>query len=84
MPLSGKESQLSSQLQSLITANITAATGQPMAKSDYLKAFCDGIAEAVIPFFVANTQVNAGQTVTGTDSLGGPINGSTSTPGTIS
>jgi hypothetical protein len=46
-----------------------------LAKPAYLKAVCDGIANALIPHLVTNIQVNSGQTV-------GGATGPTSIPGT--
>jgi hypothetical protein len=89
MPISGNESLLASQLTSAITAAVEAKYGKPIGNPEYIDALSAGIANALIPFLVSNTEVNPGQTVPGTgliDSVHGSVTGSTatSTPGTIS
>jgi hypothetical protein len=90
--LTGTNAALAASMKTMIEAKLTAATGEPMLAPTFLQAFCEGVADALIPHLVANTQVNPGQVVTGvtgpTAAPGTPtpIPGSaaTSTPGTIS
>ena len=88
MPITGQESELSSQLQSAIRTAFETEYGAAGAP-DYLDALCNGIANAIIPFLVNNVQVNPGQVVPGDgllDSLNKPVTGdsATSTTTTIS
>lgn len=93
MPISGLESTLTSELTSAITAALEAKFGGPIGTPEYIDALSAGIANAIIPFLVANTQVNTGQSVAVpalglVDSLGHPVTGAAvgtvDTVGTIS
>lgn len=93
MPISGLESTLASELTSAITAAIEAKYGHTIRSPEYIDALSAGIANAIIPFLVANTQVNTGQSVAVPalgliDSLGHPVSGAAvgtvDTTGTIS
>lgn len=94
MPITGNESELASQLTSAITAAIQAKYGQAIRSPEYIDALSTGIANAIIPFLVANTQVNTGQSVMVpgaglTDSetsaaITGTATGTVDTTGTIS
>jgi hypothetical protein len=90
MPISGNESVLTSALNSAIIAAIEAQYGGTIMDPEYINALSAGIANAIIPFLVSNTEVNVGQVVPpGTFTApagGGAITGAsaTSTPGTIS
>lgn len=66
MPITGKEDVLSSAIKGFVSSKLEAATGQSMKKDAYMKAFCEGLAEALIPFLTANVQVEAGQVVPAT------------------
>ena len=63
MPITGNEALLTSQLTSAITAAIEAKYGHPIRDPEYIDALSAGIANAIIPFLVTNTQVNTGQLV---------------------
>lgn len=65
-------------LKAEIKANLIA-TGH-VVDDAYFDDAIGAIADAIITYLVANTVVNAGQTVTTPDT----INGTTTTPGTIS
>lgn len=89
MPITGKESTLTSALNSAIIASIEAQFSGSIGTPEYINALSAGIANALIQFLVSNVEVNAGQTVPATgilDSLGHDCTGdsATSTPGTIS
>lgn len=88
MPISGNEGLLTSELISSITAAVEAKYGHPIRDPEYIDALSAGIANAIIPFLVSNTEVNPGQVVPGAglESPDGAVTGAsaTSTPGTIS
>lgn len=63
MPITGLESTLTSELISTITSAIEAKYGHVIREPEYIDALAAGIANAIIPFLVANTQVNTGQSV---------------------
>lgn len=78
MPISGNESALASALTSAITAAVEAKYGGSIGTPEYIDALSTGIANAIIPFLVTNTEVTPGQT--------GTVSGETceiTTPGTI-
>lgn len=90
MPITGQESALASALTSAIITSLENKFGGPIRDPEYVDALCAGIANALIPFLVANTEVNPGQDVPGTG-LTAPLGGGSitgiavvSTPGTIS
>ena len=60
MPLTGTENTLSALIQTEIKAAILANTGNAAATPNGLDSIGDGIANAVIPHFVANTSVLPG------------------------
>ena len=90
MPITGQESTLAAALTTEIKAAVSAQFGGPIGTPEYIEAVSMGIANALIPFLVANTQVDPGQVVPGAglvDSVtSAAITGATatSTPGTIS
>lgn len=93
MPITGQESALASALTSAITAAVEAQYGGPVHTPEYIPALSMGIANALIPFLVSNTQVNTGQSVNVPgagllDSHGGNVTGDATgtvdTTGTIS
>lgn len=88
MPITGLESTLASELTSAITAAVEAKYGHPIRDPEYIDALSAGIANALIPFLVINTEVNPGQVVPAgsLEAPDGAVTGSTatSTPGTIS
>ena len=81
MPITGQESTLAAALTSAIQAAIEAQSGQPTQSPEYLSALSMGIANALIPFLVTNTEVNpiAAGSLT---SPSGAVTGVTA-PGTI-
>ena len=88
MPITGQEAALTSVLNSAIVAAVEAQYGGAVRPPEYINALSQGIANALIPFLVANTTVNPGQTVPAgsLESPDGAVTGTTatSTPGTIS
>lgn len=90
MAITGNESVLASALTSAITSALEAQYGGPIGTPDYVPALSAGIANAIIPFLVSYTTVNAGQVVPpgsfDAPAGGGALTGdsATSTPGTIS
>lgn len=94
MPITGQEATLTSALNSAIIAACEAQFGGTIGSPEYINALSQGIANALIPFLVANTQVNVGQMVdvpaAGLEapSGGGPVTGAAvgtvDTTGTIS
>ena len=56
--ITGKESDLASALTAAIRAAIEAKYGQPLGSPEYIDALSSGIANAIIPFLVANVTVN--------------------------
>jgi hypothetical protein len=95
MPISGTEAQLASALHAAIEAKMTSVTGYQILRPEWLQAFCEAVAETIIPHLVNNVQVNPGQTTnssgaTGpTASPGSPtpipaLPGTVTTPGDIS
>lgn len=93
MPLTGTEALLASELHASIKAKMTTATGYQILREDWLQAFCEAVADVIIPHLVTNTQVDVGQLVNvpGTgliDSISGPVSGTATgtvdTTGTIS
>lgn len=85
--ITGQESTLKAMLISAITAGIAAECGYTVMTPNCINGLAKGIADAIIPFLVANTQVNT-TTVPGAgliDSVSGPVSGvANSDPGTIS
>jgi hypothetical protein len=75
MPITGQESTLASAMTSAIKAAVEAQSGQTTQSPEYIEALCTGIANALIPFLVLNTEVDPGQSV---------VDDVVSTPGTIS
>ena len=61
MPITGQETTLASALTSAIKTAIEAQSGQTIQSPEYIEGLCTGIANALIPFLVANTTVNPGQ-----------------------
>lgn len=94
MPISGNENELASALNSAIIAALEAAEGRPIGSPEYIQPLCQGIANALIPFLVANTQINVGQMVdvpaagleapSGGGAVTGAAVGTVDTTGTIS
>lgn len=92
MPITGLESTLTSELITTITAAIETKYGHSIGTPEYIDALSAGIANAIIPFLVANTQVNTGQMVnvpaSGLEAPDGPVSGTATgtvdTTGTIS
>ena len=94
MPITGNESALASSLTSTITAALEAKFGGPIGTPEYIDALSAGIANAIIPFLVANTQLNVGQSVAvpaaglvapnGGGAVTGAAVGTVDTTGTIS
>lgn len=92
MPITGQESALASQMRETIRIAIEAQFGGSIRDPEYILALTTGIANALIPFLVANTQVNTGQSVlvpglgltVGMDPVTGVATGTVDTPGTIS
>jgi hypothetical protein len=90
--ITGQESELASALTSAITSALEAQYGGPIGVPNYVPALSAGIANALIPFLVANTQVNTGQSVavpaSGLEAPDGAVTGSATgtvdTTGTIS
>lgn len=80
MPITGKESLLKSLLMAAIKSAVEAKSGTPTAEPEYIDALSEGIANAIIPFLVTNTQVDPGQSVNVTS----PTSGTVSSDGTIS
>lgn len=70
MPITGTESELASLLHANIRAKMTAATGYQILKEEWLQAFCEAVAESIIPHLVSNVQVNPGQTTNSTGATG--------------
>lgn len=58
--IAGTDPQLSALLESKIIEKLSAATGQPLAKSAYLKAYCDALAEAVIQHLLSKGECESG------------------------
>lgn len=93
MPITGQEPVLQALLHDNILLEMNnAGIGQSL-RDDWLQAFCKAVSESIIPFLVANTQVNTGQSVAVPaagliDSLGHPVTGAAvgtvDTTGTIS
>jgi hypothetical protein len=87
MPITGMESTLKSQLVAAIQAGIAAECGYAVMTPNCINGLAKGIADAIIPFLVANIQVNPGQAVTGVVTTGagagGAVVGASSAPGTI-
>ena len=92
MPITGKESVLQGMLHDNIIAELERAGAGPVLRDQWLQAFCLAVAESIIPFLVANTQVNTGQQVNvpgaGLESPDGAVTGTATgtvdTNGTIS
>jgi hypothetical protein len=87
MPITGLESTLEALLVNTIKAGIAARCGVSPLTPNCIDGLAKGIADAIIPFLVANVQVNT-TTVPGAgliDSMSGPVSGTANTdPGTIS
>lgn len=85
--ITGQEATLKAMLISAITAGIAAECGYTVMTPNCINGLAKGIADAIIPFLVANVQVNS-TTVPGSgllDSMSGPVTGvANSDPGTIS
>ncbi len=88
MPITGMEAALQAQLVAAIHAGIAAECGASPMTPNCIDGLAKGIADAIIPFLVANLQVNAGQAITGTvtsgPGAGGAVTGASSAPGTVS
>lgn len=92
--ITGNEAALTSALTSAITSALEAQYGGPIGVPNYVPALSAGIANALIPFLVANTQVNVGQMVdvpgaglvapAGGGDVTGTATGTVDTTGTIS
>lgn len=80
MPITGKELDLKADLITEIEAAIATNCGASPMAPNCISGLAEGIANAIIPFLVANTQVNPGQPVETPDTLTGTSTG----PGTIS
>jgi len=78
--ITGQEAVLKAALVSEIEAAITANCGAAPIAPKCIEGLAEGIANAIIPFLTANTQVNPGAAVTTPDT----INGTVTAPGTIS
>lgn len=87
MPITGQEGTLKASLITNIEAAIAANCGFTVMTPRCINGLAEGIANAIIPFLVANTQVNT-TTVPGNgliDSVSGAVTGTANTnPGTIS
>jgi len=77
MPLTGQETVLSASLKTSIVAELSKL-GNAAFDPKSVEALSTGIANALLPFLVANIQVSPGIVVA---TSGGP--GSTTSPGTI-
>jgi len=66
MPITGNESALAAQLTAAIVASIEQSFQKTIYQTEQqgIQALAQGIANALIPFLVTNTQVNVGQGVT--------------------
>lgn len=93
MPLTGTEALLASELHDAIKTKLEGATGYTILEDAWLQAFCEAVANALIPHLVTNTQVNTGQLVNVPglgliDSINGAVTGDATgtvdTTGTIS
>jgi len=86
MPITGQESVLTASLTSAITAAVEAKFGGLIGTPEYIDALSQGIANAIIPFLVANTVVNTTDVVIipVTASAGSPSAGTGVGTGTIS
>jgi len=84
--ITGQEGALTSALNSAIIAAIEAQYGGSIMTPEYINALSAGIANAIIPFLVANVTVNATPVDPGSFSnSGGAVTGTGETdPGTIS
>jgi len=87
--ITGQEGALKAALIAAIQAGIAAECGYVVTTPNCIDGLAKGIADALIPFLVANVEVNPGQVVPGSgliDSVSGSVTGATatSTPGTIS
>lgn len=76
MPITGQESALKAALISSIQAGIAAACGYSVMTPNCIDGLAKGIADAIIPFLVANIQVNVGQIT-----LSAGVTGPTAAPG---
>lgn len=93
--ITGQESVLKAALISAIRTAVQTKAGTTIKEPEYIDAVSEGIANAIIPFLVANIQVNPGQ-VTLSAGITGPtappgsptpipaLPGAVTTPGTIS
>lgn len=85
--ITGQEATLKAMLISAITAGIAAECGYTVMTPNCINGLAKGIADAIIPFLVANTKVNS-TTVPGAgllDSMHGAVTGTADTdPGSIS
>ena len=93
MPITGQESTLKALLVSEIESAIAANCGYSVMTPRCIDGLAEGIANAIIPFLVANIQVNPGQSVdvpgaglidSMTGSVSGNATGTVQTPGDIS
>jgi len=80
MPITGQEGTLKASLIANIEAAIAANCGYTVMTPRCIDGLAEGIANAIIPFLVANVQVNVGQTVDVPgaglqDSMSGPVTG---------
>lgn len=80
MSIAGTDPILSALIEGKIIEKLSPVTGQPIAKSAYLKAFCDAIAEAVVQHLLSKGECQSGIPVATT---GGPTAqvGATTAPG---
>lgn len=78
MALAGSDKALSALIQSKIDEKLSAATGQSVAKSAYLQAYCDAISEAIIQHLLSKGECQSGIPV---NTSGG--GGSTTAPGKL-
>lgn len=93
MPITGLEGTLKASLISNIEASIAANCGYVVMTPRCISGLAEGIANAIIPFLVANIQVNVGQSVnvpgaglvdSQNGSVTGTATGTVDTTGTIS
>ena len=87
MPITGQEAVLKASLITEIESAIASNCGYTVMTPRCIDGLAEGIANAIIPFLVAYTQVNT-TTVPGSgliDSMSGAVTGTANTdPGTIS
>ena len=82
MPLTGTDQMLAGKMKSAIQSKLTAKTGKPFEKDEFLQAICEAIAEVLVPHLTSMIMVAPGIPVA---TVGGPTaqTGATIAPGTI-